>query len=170
MPLTIMEQFKRNETTVMLATPNSVRGLDFPALTHVYTTYCPADDPREYLHLAGRVGRIGHTSRGRVISVLTEAVAPQLDILAATLGFTFQDVAAPKEPFDFVIREGIDEEGEETMLVDSTGTKGGDVEQLRRFLEDTYALMANEEEHLPQQTSSSLSNDDDDGDMMSELQ
>jgi superfamily II DNA/RNA helicase len=170
MPLTIMEQFKRNETTVMLATPNSVRGLDFPALTHVYTTYCPADDPREYLHLAGRVGRIGHTSRGRVISVLTEAVAPQLDILAATLGFTFQDVEAPKEPFDYVIREGIDEEGEETMLVDCTGTKGGDVEKLRRFLEDTYALMANdEEEDLPQQPSS-LSNDDDDGDMMTELQ
>jgi len=46
-PLTIMDQFKRNETSVMLATPNSVRGLDFPALSHVYTLYLPMDDPRE---------------------------------------------------------------------------------------------------------------------------
>ena len=46
-PLNIMDQFKKNETSVMLATPNSVRGLDFPALSHVYTLYLPMDDPRE---------------------------------------------------------------------------------------------------------------------------
>ena len=40
-PLTIMEQFKEGQTSVMLATPNSVRGLDFADLTHVYTLYLP---------------------------------------------------------------------------------------------------------------------------------
>ena len=34
-PLQMMDQFKNNETTVVLATPNSVRGLDFPAVSHV---------------------------------------------------------------------------------------------------------------------------------------
>jgi hypothetical protein len=61
-PLTMMEQFKLNQTSVMLATPNSVRGLDFPALTHVYTLYLPMNDPREYVHLAGRVGQYGSSS------------------------------------------------------------------------------------------------------------
>lgn len=46
-PQTIMEQFKKNDTSVMLTTPNSVRGIDFPALTSVYTLYLPMDDPRE---------------------------------------------------------------------------------------------------------------------------
>jgi hypothetical protein len=58
-PLEIMEMFQSGRTNVMLATPNSVRGLDFADLTHVYTLYLPTGDPREYVHLAGRVGRIG---------------------------------------------------------------------------------------------------------------
>ena len=57
-PLQMMEQFKNNETTVMLATPNSVRGLDFPAVSHVYTLYLPMDDPREYVHLGESILKI----------------------------------------------------------------------------------------------------------------
>eukprot|EP00804_Cyclotella_cryptica_P013198 CCRYP_006991-RA/>CCRYP_006991-RA protein AED:0.14 eAED:0.14 QI:318/1/1/1/1/1/2/2747/661 len=38
-PLEIMERFKRGDLTVLLATPNSIRGLDFPSLTHVYTLF-----------------------------------------------------------------------------------------------------------------------------------
>ena len=91
-----MEQFKNNETTVMLATPNSVRGLDFPAVSHVYTLYLPTDDPREYVHLAGRVGRVGQMGSvrgdgGQVISVLRDEDAEQMDSLAKELGFEFTD-------------------------------------------------------------------------------
>ena len=101
-PLGIMEQFKNNETTVMLATPNSVRGLDFPAVTHVYTLYLPMDDPREYVHLAGRVGRVGQEgsvrgSGGRVVSILKEEDAGNMDTLARELGFTFTDIEVDPE-------------------------------------------------------------------------
>lgn len=153
MPLTIMDQFKRNETTVMLATPNSVRGLDFPALSHVYTTYAPSD-PREYLHLAGRVGRVGHRGRGRVISVLPPDAATKFESLAATLGFTFTDIEAPMEVIDVTIREEVDEEGETFLEGD------GDVEKMRRLLEDQFGLV---EEEGGLQKFNSTGTDDNDG-------
>merc|ERR1712232_362459 len=88
------EQFKAGQTSVMLATSNSVRGLDFADLTHVYSLYLPVNDPREYLHMAGRVGRIGHMGSvagtgGRVTSILCPADAEQMTELADSLGFPF---------------------------------------------------------------------------------
>lgn len=135
-PLTIMDQFKRNETTVMLATPNSVRGLDFPALTHVYTLFLPMDDPREYVHLAGRVGRIGQMGcilgdGGHVVSILKEADADQLDDLASTLGFNFTDIESSPDMIDIIPRT---DDG-------SIDTDRVDVEKARRYLEDTMSLL-----------------------------
>jgi len=135
-PLTMMEQFKNGETSVMLATPNSVRGLDFPAVSHVYTLYLPIDDPREYVHLAGRVGRIGQMGSvtgggGRVISVLKEGEeADQMEKLAKTLGFDFVDTPS-------VVDDGISRT--QDGIIDVEGT---DVEKMRRLLEDTMNLVS----------------------------
>jgi len=135
-PLAVMEDFKKGDVSVMLATPNSVRGLDFPALTNVYTLYLPADDPREYLHLAGRVGRIGQQGSvrgrgGRVTTVLHPEEASQMDQLSEFLGFEFVDV----EPLE------------------SNITEESDVEDVRRYLEDTVLLLNDgdnpEEKALP---------------------
>jgi superfamily II DNA/RNA helicase len=131
-PLTIMEQFKKNETSVMLATANSVRGLDFPALTHVYTMYLPVDDPREYVHLAGRVGRVGQQGTvagdgGHVVSILSEEDAPKMDELARLLGFQFTDIEAPEENLPRTEDGSID--------VDKM-----DVDKLRRYLEDAMTF------------------------------
>jgi len=123
-PLTIMEQFKTGETSVMLATPNSVRGLDFADLTHVYTLYLPTDDPREYVHLAGRVGRIGQMgsvsgSGGRVTSILRPGEAEEMESLATALNFSFKDVEYSS--------------GEED--------KSKSLDDMRRYLEDTMTLV-----------------------------
>ena len=124
-PLQMMEKFKNNETSVMLATPNSVRGLDFPALTHVYTLYLPLEDPREYVHLAGRVGRVGQMGStqgggGHVVSVLKDSEAGKMDDLAKELGFEFTDVELTPETLD----------------IETT-----DVEDMRRYLEDSLNLL-----------------------------
>jgi len=128
-PLTIMESFKKGDTTVLLATPNSIRGLDFPALTHVYTLFLPANDPREYLHLAGRVGRIGQQGSvrgqgGRVTTILDTEESPQFDELAEFLGFDFVDV----EPIKAEV------------------TEESNVEDMRRYLEDTMTLLGTVDE------------------------
>jgi superfamily II DNA/RNA helicase len=153
-PLTIMDQFKRNQTSVMLATPNSVRGLDFPALTHVYTLYLPMDDPREYLHLAGRVGRVGQRAEGHVVSVLKEEEASKMDDLAKTLGFEFTDIEAPTA-YSLLARKADGEIDEDAI----------DLEKLRRAFEDTMSLVDLAEDPLVEQSAIDArieSNDDDD--------
>jgi len=144
MPLQMMEQFRDNETTVMLATPNSVRGLDFPQVTHVYTLYLPTEDPREYVHLAGRVGRVGQTGSvrgtgGQVLSILKSEDASKMELLATELGFEFTDVA----PIDVDVPrlmtptndEGDNDDDEEEELLDPT-----DLDKMRRYLEDTVSF------------------------------
>ncbi|KAL3772754.1 hypothetical protein ACHAWO_004116 [Cyclotella atomus] len=99
-PLEIMEKFKKNDLSVLLATPNSIRGLDFPALTHVYTLFLPADE-REYLHLAGRVGRIGQQGAvrgqgGKVTTIIDPEDSPKYEKMASFLGFEFTDIEPPQ--------------------------------------------------------------------------
>lgn len=153
-PLTIMEQFKAGQTSVMLATPNSVRGLDFADLTHVYTLYLPADDPREYLHLAGRVGRIGQMGSvagtgGRVTSILRPDDAEKMVNLAEELNFEFTDVEY--------------DTGE-------INRESSDVEDMRRFLEDTLTLVGLTEDReldldeLEKNRPAAIDYDDDDDD------
>jgi len=157
-PLTIMEQFKNGETSVMLATANSVRGLDFPSVSHVYTMYLPIDDPREYIHLSGRVGRIGQMGSvlgggGRVISILKQGEeAEQMETLAKTLGFEFTE---GNVEFD----DGILRTDDGSVDVEST-----DVENLRRYLEDTMNLvsLADDPDTIDVQASSASVDDDSD--------
>ncbi|CAJ1942324.1 unnamed protein product [Cylindrotheca closterium] len=168
-PLQMMEQFKSNETSVLLATPNSVRGLDFPDVTHVYTLYLPMDDPREYVHLAGRVGRVGQKgsvrgSGGRVVSILQEEEADKMEQLAAELGFDFSDIVLDKE--DMVLPR--DEEGE--IDWGDANLDDVEVEKMRRLFEDTLNLVNSDgapEDQLvdtPSVIDAEFEDDDDDDD------
>ena len=140
----------------MLATPNSVRGLDFPALTHVYTLYLPMDDPREYLHLAGRVGRVGHRMEGHVVSILKEEEASKMEELAKTLGFEFTDIKVPAA--ETVARLADGEIDEDSL----------DIEKLRRSFEDTMSLVDLADDPVPDRDAidveSVVDDDDDDED------
>jgi len=124
----------------MLATPNSVRGLDFPALTHVYTLYLPMDDPREYVHLAGRVGRIGQMGSakgdgGHVVSILKHDEAYKMNELASDLGFGFTDV--PPGYYNNYNKDNLPRNDDGNVDYDAVT----DNEQLRRYLEDTISLV-----------------------------
>jgi superfamily II DNA/RNA helicase len=154
-PLTIMEAFKKGDISVLLATPNSIRGLDFPALTHVYTLFLPANDPREYLHLAGRVGRIGQQGSvrgqgGRVTTILDISESPRFHELAEFLGFQYDDVPP----------------------LQAEVTEESDVEDMRRYLEDTITLLGTVDDPVANYASADTSdvddvddsNDDDDDD------
>lgn len=131
-PLTIMEQFKNSETSVMLATPDSVRGLDFANLTHVYTLHLPVENPREYIHLAGRVGRIGQMGSiagtgGRVTSILKPDEADNYQHMANQLNFQFVDVEYEEEKLN---------------------AEESNVEDMRRYLEDAFTLLSVEDDDI----------------------
>ncbi len=55
--------FRDARASFLLATPAAARGLDLPAVSHVYSLAPPAS-PADYLHRAGRAGRIGARSPG----------------------------------------------------------------------------------------------------------
>ena len=144
-PLQMMEQFKNEETSLMLATPNSVRGLDFPEVSHVYTLYLPMDDPREYVHLAGRVGRVGQKGSvrgggGHVISILKAEDSDKMDSLSESLGFAFTDLEVPAESkLPQVTEDG-----------DIGALNQDDLEKMKRVFEDTLNLVATDEDEVPE--------------------
>lgn len=56
-PLVLLSP-RENQTTLLLATPHHCRGLDLPAVSHVYNLNAP-ETATAYIHQAGRTGRVG---------------------------------------------------------------------------------------------------------------
>jgi superfamily II DNA/RNA helicase len=62
--------------TVLLATEMGARGLDLPRLSHV-VNFDPPSSLREYVHRAGRVGRLSSKAPGRIGTVVNFAFDDQ---------------------------------------------------------------------------------------------
>lgn len=118
--LRVMEMFQYNQTNVLVTTPLATRGLDFSEVSHVYNLGL-VGTPADYLHRAGRCGRIGQATAGLVVSVLDTAAVPVLQSLGRQLGFT------PAEaPVEDLGAAGVGDESPEEDKV--------------RFLEDIFQL------------------------------
>src|SRR5271168_5010788 len=63
-----LEQFRRGETTLLIASDVAARGLDIPAVSHVFNFDVP-HHPDDYVHRIGRTGRAGRA--GTAISIVT---------------------------------------------------------------------------------------------------
>ena len=77
------------DRSVLVTTAAATRGLDFPQVTTVYNLGI-VGSAADYLHRAGRVGRIGQDRQGEVLSILSETELPQLVELGDQLRFTPQ--------------------------------------------------------------------------------
>ncbi len=62
-----LEQFRKNEVTLLVASDVAARGLDIPAVSHVYNFDVPIH-PDDYVHRIGRTGRAGRT--GTAITIV----------------------------------------------------------------------------------------------------
>jgi superfamily II DNA/RNA helicase len=65
-----LEQFRKGEVTVLVASDVAARGLDIPAVSHVYNFDVPLH-PDDYVHRIGRTGRAGRT--GTAITIVAGA-------------------------------------------------------------------------------------------------
>jgi ATP-dependent RNA helicase DeaD len=65
---TVMGRFRSGEIRHMVTTDVASRGIDIEDLSHVFIFSTP-DSPEQYIHRAGRTGRVGKS--GRAISLLS---------------------------------------------------------------------------------------------------
>ena len=146
-PIKALQAFRDRAASLLLATPSAGRGLDLPAVSHVYNLGAPGD-AREYLHRAGRAGRIGSTTGGLVTSIVAsrEELA-RLRAIADELGL---DLAVESEEatqgLGLLPPSAGGEQQQQQQQVEGGGEGGGegqqqDLDALKRGLEDIFKLM-----------------------------
>lgn len=101
-----LERIQSGQNQVLLSTEMAARGLDIPRLSHV-VNFDPPSSLREYVHRAGRVGRLSSTTpgkKGTIVSFVTSdrevaamtAAATELGVQLSELTFEFgEPVAMP---------------------------------------------------------------------------
>ena len=106
----VLNRFRRNQTTVLVATDVAARGLDINDISHVFNYDVPLD-PELYVHRVGRTGRAGKT--GIAITLVT---AREQWRLRRIEGFTKQPVTRIQIP----TAEEIEEHREAHLLEQMT--------------------------------------------------
>jgi ATP-dependent RNA helicase DeaD len=71
-----LEGIASGRLQVLLSTEMAARGLDIPRLSHV-VNFDPPSSLREYVHRAGRVGRLSSLTPGRAGTVVTFCASPE---------------------------------------------------------------------------------------------
>ncbi len=88
-----LEQFRKNEVTLLVASDVAARGLDIPDVSHVYNFDVPhhADD---YVHRIGRTGRAGRA--GVAITIVSPAEQKSVAAIEKLIGQPIPWAAAPE--------------------------------------------------------------------------
>lgn len=88
-----LEQFRTGKIDIVVGTEETVRGLDFKELDHVYLMEVPKNID-EYLHLAGRVGRQGRPGTATtVVSVGDPRDERRIKLEYRRLELPFEEIA-----------------------------------------------------------------------------
>ena len=107
----VLNRFRHNQITVLVATDVAARGLDIDDISHVFNYDLP-EDPELYVHRVGRTGRAGKT--GIAISLLT---AKEQWHLHRIEGFTKQEITRKQIPTTEEIEERREAQLMEQMMV-----------------------------------------------------
>ena len=121
--LRVVEDFDKGKASIMVCTAQVSRGLDLRNVAHVYSLDVP--NAKEYVHRAGRCGRVGAVDPGVVTSIVSDE---------------------EKESYENVVDElQIKSEEIETLEVEKMGRGTDDEEealsQLQRLLDDNFYLL-----------------------------
>jgi ATP-dependent RNA helicase DeaD len=90
----VVNRFRRNQITTLVATDVAARGLDIDDISHVFN-YDPPQDPELYVHRIGRTARAGKT--GIAISLLTPRDRWQLNRIAKYTKQRLTRISVPTE-------------------------------------------------------------------------
>src|ERR1700692_2983959 len=95
-----LEQFRRNEVTLLVASDVAARGLDITDVSHIYNFDVPIH-PDDYVHRIGRTGRAGRT--GTAITIVAgsndaKAVAAIEKLIGQPIPFMDKVAGTPATP------------------------------------------------------------------------
>jgi superfamily II DNA/RNA helicase len=99
-----LEQFRKNEVTLLVASDVAARGLDIPDVSHVFNFDAP-HHPDDYVHRIGRTGRAGRS--GTAVTIVApmdqKAVASIEKLIGQTI--PWMEAPAPEPQRERVPRE-----------------------------------------------------------------
>jgi superfamily II DNA/RNA helicase len=129
-----LEQFRKNEVTLLVASDVAARGLDIPDVSHIYNFDVPIH-PDDYVHRIGRTGRAGRS--GTAISIVAgsndaKAVAAIEKLIGQTIPYMDKIAGTPAEPQHEPSRETRHETRHEPRQTARPPQRGGRHEQQRR--------------------------------------
>ncbi|MEK9673136.1 MAG: DEAD/DEAH box helicase [Rhodospirillaceae bacterium] len=78
-----LDKFKRNEVTLLVCSDVAARGLDIPAMSHVFNFDVPTH-PDDYVHRIGRTGRAG--LKGTALSIAVPGDGKYIDAIEKLTG------------------------------------------------------------------------------------
>jgi superfamily II DNA/RNA helicase len=91
-----LEQFRKNEVTLLVASDVAARGLDIPAVSHIFNFDVP-HHPDDYVHRIGRTGRAGRT--GTAITVVAPSDTKSVAAIEKLIGQSIPWMAGePRSP------------------------------------------------------------------------
>ena len=91
-----LEQFRKGEVTLLVASDVAARGLDIPDVSHIYNFDVPYH-PDDYVHRIGRTGRAGRS--GTAITIVAGANdAKAVAAIEKLIGLTIPWMNGPAEP------------------------------------------------------------------------
>jgi superfamily II DNA/RNA helicase len=100
-----LDQFRKGEIPLLVASDVAARGLDIPTTSHVFNFDVP-HHPDDYVHRIGRTGRAGRA--GTAISIVTSLDAKSMAAIEKLIGQTI-----PPAEGDFTIRTERSEESDQ---------------------------------------------------------
>jgi ATP-dependent RNA helicase DeaD len=89
----ILNDFKKKQTTILVATDVAARGIDVADLSHV-VNYSLPQDPESYVHRIGRTGRAG--KQGTAITFITPSEYRRLAFIKRFVGTDIRKEKLPK--------------------------------------------------------------------------
>ena len=90
----VLNKIRSGELRYLAATDVAARGIDIPALSHVFL-YEPPGDHESYIHRAGRTGRAG--AAGTVISLVDVMQRMELERIARHYGIPIAELPLPTD-------------------------------------------------------------------------
>jgi superfamily II DNA/RNA helicase len=101
-----LEQFRKGEVTLLVASDVAARGLDIPDVSHIYNFDVPLH-PDDYVHRIGRTGRAGRTGTAitmvagsndaKAVAAIEKLIGQQIPWMQQAPGAASAPQQAPKE-------------------------------------------------------------------------